>query len=431
MSRRKEEVTDDKSTLDDAMKLQRALGRMSLVEREARRVAMEDPTKQHNFWDTQPVPRLGSEVDGFGPIDATTTVADVRKDPYPLPAGFEWCETDIDNPQTITEVYTLLNKHYVEDDDNMFRFDYSVPFLMWALKPPGYRTEWHIGVRVQKTQNLVAFITGVPGTINVHHEVLPIAEINFLCVHKSLREKRLAPVLIKEITRRVNLLGIFQAVYTAGRVLPKPVSRCRYYHRNLNPKKLIEVGFSSLGRNMTIPRTTKLYKLPPAPLLPGIRPLQPADVPSACRLLNAHLTQFTLHAVFTEQEFGHMFLPRPDIVATYVITTGPPGAEEVTDFSGFYTLASTVIGHPVHKTLKAAYSYYNVATSVPLEALVKDTLIFAKSLNYDVFNCLDIMLNESVLKELKFGKGDGTLQYYLYNWRCPEMQPHQIGLVLL
>jgi glycylpeptide N-tetradecanoyltransferase len=50
-------------------------------------------------------------------------------------------------------------------------------------------------------------------------------------------------MLIKEITRRVNLLGVFQAVYTAGVVLPKPIAACRYYHRSLDPKKLIEIGF--------------------------------------------------------------------------------------------------------------------------------------------------------------------------------------------
>ncbi len=54
-----------------------------------------------------------------------------------------------------------------------------------------------------------------------------MVEINFLCVHKKLRSKRVAPVLIREITRRVNMTGIFQAVYTAGVVLPKPVSTCR------------------------------------------------------------------------------------------------------------------------------------------------------------------------------------------------------------
>ena len=55
-----------------------------------------------------------------------------------------------------------------------------------------------------------------------------MVEINFLCVHKKLRSKRVAPVLIKEITRRVNIKGLFQATYTAGVLLPKPVAKCRY-----------------------------------------------------------------------------------------------------------------------------------------------------------------------------------------------------------
>lgn len=54
-----------------------------------------------------------------------------------------------------------------------------------------------------------------------------MCEINFLCVHKKLRAKRLAPVLIREVTRRVNLKGVFQAAYTAGVVLPRPVASAR------------------------------------------------------------------------------------------------------------------------------------------------------------------------------------------------------------
>jgi glycylpeptide N-tetradecanoyltransferase len=56
----------------------------------------------------------------------------------------------------------------------------------------------------------------------------------------------LPPSLLQEITRRVNACDIWQAAYTAGVVLPKPVAVCRYWHRSLNPKKLIDVGFSSL-----------------------------------------------------------------------------------------------------------------------------------------------------------------------------------------
>lgn len=89
-----------------------------------------------------------------------------------------------------------------------------------------------------------------------------MVEINFLCVHKKLRSKRVAPVLIKEITRRVNVEGIFQAVYTAGVLLPKPIAICRYWHRSLNPKKLVDVQFSALHQRMTLQRMIRIYRLP-------------------------------------------------------------------------------------------------------------------------------------------------------------------------
>ena len=56
--------------------------------------------------------------------------------------------------------------------------------------------------------------------------------------------------------------------------------------------------------------------------------------------------------------------------------------------------------------------------------LLNDALILSKRLNFDVFNALDVLENDAFLKELKFGIGDGHLQYYLYNWRCaPAPRP--------
>ena len=82
---------------------------------------------------------------------------------------------------------------------------------------------------------------------------------------------------MQEITRRVNLLGVWQAAYTAGRHLPVPVATCQYWHRSLDPKKLIAVGFSRLQPRMTLARTLKLYKIPDTPQIPGIRLMRPAD----------------------------------------------------------------------------------------------------------------------------------------------------------
>lgn len=50
-------------------------------------------------------------------------------------------------------------------------------------------------------------------------------------------------------------------------------------------------------------------------------------------------------------------------------------------------------------------------------------------MGYDVFNALDLMENKLFLENLKFGIGDGNLQYYLYNWRCQKMEPNQVSLI--
>lgn len=59
---------------------------------------------------------------------------------------------------------------------------------------PGYFKDWHVGVRAAgkegKKGKLMGCITGIPMEANVHgRQRIPMAEINFLCVHKKLREK--------------------------------------------------------------------------------------------------------------------------------------------------------------------------------------------------------------------------------------------------
>ena len=129
----------------------------------------------------------------------------------------------------------------------------------------------------------------------------------------------------------------------------------------------------------------------------------------------------------------------------------------------FYSLPSTIIGNDKHKELRAAFSYYNIANSVDILDLVQDALICARNAGFDVFNALDIMENAQVsesnhwkccggaysaflewlvdfflffcvqfMKDVKFGIGDGHLQYYLSNWKVAKpLLPSQVGLVLL
>jgi len=391
----------------------------------------EQLTRERIFWDTQPVPKF-TEINNpefkEGEIEIDNKVENVPKEPFKLLEQFEWCDVDLTKEEELNDVYNFLYENYVEDEDNMFRFDYSKEFLKWALTPPGYFPEWHIGVRVSKNKKLVGFITGIPVHVHANQGKFKAAEINFLCVHKKLRSNRLAPVLIKEVTRRVHLKNQWQAIYTAGTLIPTPITQARYYHRSLNPKKLIDVKFSSLPPNQTMSRMIKLYKLPEETKIPGLREFKTKDIPAVTKLLNDYLKQFKVYLRFTQDEVKHWFLGRKDVIYTYVVEKD----KNITDLISFYCLPSSILKHEKYNQLKAAYCFYNIATSVTWPELFEDALILANREGFDVFNALNIMDNEKAFSDLKFSMGDGNLHYYLYNWRLSQpLAPHEMGVTLL
>lgn len=86
----------------------------------------------------------------------------------------------------------------------------------------------------------------------------------------------------------------------------------------------------------------------------------------------------------------------------------------MTDFISFFSLPSTVINHPKHDTLEAAYLFY-YATDVAFEPgadesgklkqrliqLGGDGLIIAKQAKFDVLNAVTLMDNVAFLEDLK------------------------------
>ncbi|KAI9747449.1 MAG: glycylpeptide N-tetradecanoyltransferase [Lichina confinis] len=382
----------------------------------------------YKFWQTQPVPKFDEQtVDQEGPI-VVIEPEKVSKEPSPLVEGFHWVTMDLTDDQELQEVYELLTGHYVEDVQETFRFKYSTSFLNWALKSPGWRKEWHVGVRATQSGKLVAFISGVPIQLRVRGNTVRCSEINYLCVHKKLRSKRLAPVLIKEITRRCNLVDIWQAIYTAGVILPKPISTCRYFHRCINWSKLYDVGFSYLPTHSTKARQVAKHNLPNETSLAGLRPMEQRDVEPVLQLLDRYLAKFDMAPAFTLEEIDHWLLSKSDqdqVVWTYVVED--PDSKKVTDFFSFYGLESSVIHKAKYDTVRAAYMFYYATEAAfqdddqklkaRLNVLIKDALIVAKRYDFDVMNALTLLDSPLFLTEQKFGPGDGRLHYYLYNYR--------------
>jgi glycylpeptide N-tetradecanoyltransferase len=317
---------------------------------------------------------------------------------------------------------------------------------------PGWRKEWHVGVRVKKEQKddssskpglLVAFISAVPLKIRVREQDVQTGEVNFLCVHKKLRNKRLAPSLIKEITRRINREGIWQGLYTGGTLLPTPITTTRYFHRPINWQRLYQLGFSSLPPGTTPAAQGIRFHIAASTSLAGFRDMRPDDAPRVRDLLDRYLARYDMVPRWDEAEFDHWVVdrtkdPKKRVVFAYVVET-PDG--KITDFISFYRLESTVIAKK--DNLHAGYLYYYATEAgigenvdVPklrtrLAALTNDMLVRAKQQSFDVMNALSLMDNALFLEKTKFKAGDGSLHYYLFNYRVRPISGGLDGVMRL
>lgn len=356
-----------------------------------------------------------------GPTDPIRTVDEVRKKPYGLPDGFEWSTCDINDDATASEIQKLLSEYYVEDPDAKFRLSYTKEFIQWALNCPGNNPNWYFGVRASATGRLLAFISATPLTGRVNDTVLPMAEVNFLCVHPKLRQKKLALLMIREVTRRINLTGVWQAVYTGATLRPGAISTARYWHRTLNPLKLHDVGFAEMNPKMSI-QTAERLAAPPATL--QTRPMTIDDVPWVTRILNENSKKYKLVQIFSEEEVAYTFLPRDDIIQSFVLNE--------TDFCSYYFLPSMVIGHQVHSNIRAAWGHYFVPGQLSMKDLIGEIIGWAAKAKHDVVNILDVSDHDTKsLWEHKFQPGTGTLHYYLFNWKLAQnLKQEEIGLIL-
>ena len=163
----------------------------------------------------------------------------------------------------------------------------------------------------------------------------PIAcNVNFLCVHKKLRSKRLAPVLIKEMVRRMNLLDFWHAIYSCEEAFPMPFSNSRNYIRTLNPKKLIDVGFTSCPNTIPVSEYCSFHKLPTKINIRGeVRLMRESDSKAVFELYKKINKHYDCTFMFKEAELLQTLLPRDGVITTLVVEDSD-GA--LTDFVSFY-----------------------------------------------------------------------------------------------
>ena len=349
----------------------------------------------HEFWNKQPVPQDKIVFKNDGEINSSR---ELRYEKNPLPEGYEWSSCTID------ELCIFLKENYIRDD--FFEFHYSKELIEWAIYPPGYRDEWNLAIREKESNKLIAFISGIPLDVCVNKKIIQMLQINFLCVSKHLRDTKFTPILIGELKRRMNLQNRWQAVYTVVKHLPTPIAKVTYWHRLINVNKLNKLRFSDAREQAYRIIGTSQF-----------REMNENDIPRVTKMLQEHLKKFKLSLNIDESYVRHWILPRKDTVYTYL-------SDEKDQFATFYSLDY------VHKqsgeTIKQAYTFYNVGNCL------KDAIIMARNRGFDVYNCVNVGVDDDELREHKFMEGTGYNHYYLWNWKInEEIKPKDIGFIMI
>ena len=371
----------------------------------------------YKFWKTQPIDISKNLLENKPVIDIDINT--VKKEPIILQEPFKWCDLDISNETELDLVYNFLLTYYCDDINDERKFHYSKETLKWFLMPYNYYKDLLVGVKVNG--KLVATIFGIPMTIKIYDKVIKMIEINFLCIHQSIRNKRLAPILIKEVTRRTNLHGIFQAFYTASSKLPNVLMNCLYYHRPLNVPKLVDIDFMTKPPKISIQGYSKLFKTIEKPTI-NIRPIKETDFIIACHMLNDYHKKFNISILFE-----HHFLFRKNVIESYVVETNGI----ISDFISFFFIPSKLLSNQKYSEITRGYLYYYFNTKTDLDKLVENGLYFMKQNGIDVVNCVKQYNNEQFINKLKFMEGTGGLNFYFFNWICPPIKYSDMAIIMI
>ena len=256
---------------------------------------------------------------------------------------------------------------------------------------------------------MIGFICGRTINIMLNNKQVQSAEINFLCLDKRIRNNKLCPLLINEITKRFNEIGIYEAIYTSEHLYNNILTNVSYYIRFLNIKKLIDIKY--IKTTAPINKLTHIYKLEPIKYKLKLIKLTSYNcslyLNKCFALYNEYYKKFDCYDVYDIDTFEKIFISNN--IDTYLLIDN----NILLDFISYYTIDITVVLKNINT--KDGYMYYYTNSSNNLKIMIELLLPILKDNSIDTFKALNIMDNTpEIFNDLKFINDNGDFNYYLY-----------------
>lgn len=379
------------------------------------------------FWINQPIIITGNGNDGL----INTNIFN-KTEPYKLPEGYRWCNLDLTELTQLSELSEFLKNHYVENDGSNFRLGYSTDILRFALLTPNYIKDLHIGIRSMNNNKLLAFISGSPCNVNIRGNIVSSCDVNFLCIHKKLRNKRLAPVLIKELTRRgFNKYNIKTAIYTSGTEFAPTITKAVYYHKYINIKKLIDYNFlpkKFINKNDLLDNSFNWSDL--GLDFCKLECNNPIYLSQIKNMYERYFSKFHLYKILSENEISHFFKNIDNSVYIYILKN----KDEILCVGGFYKV-DLITKNKTDIPLQLGFLWYTFSkknvTASCFRKFINQIINCAEKEGIDFLSTTNTHIHQNYLNQTGFVRTNNPLYFYFANWKTEYIKEINQGFMVI
>ena len=388
---------------------------------------------KHKFWCKQPMTEMNEIVAKDTLINKPIGELTISNVPTKLPTDFEWMNLKLSNKEHMERLLILLNTYYTSS--NQFSQIHTEEFMKWYYDEKSI----HLCVKSSKHNLFVGYVCGKIVKSQVNRLKSDFIEVRLLCVHQQLRNKKLVPCLITELTRQFNLLGYDKSFFSSNVYINKPLISTKNYLRPINVDRLLNTGFLKIdtkNTNITEENIKQANEVIVENKSKNFVKMEEYHLEPAFNLFNTYIDKYNFHPLFTFEEFTHLFYNNK-FVKSYVFIEKENEDDDdedayVIDFASYYVTEIEVLKTDyVNKIIKKGTLFYYTSSDATIYSILKNILIAAKENYVDVFSASNIMEHGEVLKELNFEEFGHDLHYYLYNWKVKTMNNNQIGMITM
>lgn len=397
---------------------------------------------QPSVWDDFPMKRNNRLMNYVIQSDFELDLPDRIK----LPKGFQFIELKINDHSD--RIAAFLNQHYSDHPDRIVYTDEYIESIYKCSKkhfkklrniPIDY---WLIGVEDRSSGEMYGFVSARPMTYYIDGRIINGMFIDKLCTHTSCRNKKMAIVLLKEMYRKLRTVQNdcsaifhtgsdlpFQGISQKSRVLEKTFIKNEEQLQEARSEieKLTEQRNVSSDPGIIKQLNLRIMELESISIIPTndihqIRLANKRDIDDLMKIYYKYTQNYRFYRIFNKKEFENTFLPKKDMIYTYVLTNSAGEVKDFVTINVFYDGNAKKIAHIWY------ISFFNEDL---LHLFMKNVLFILKESDFDKVLCHEWCGVSDVLTqklEFKECKSITNTAWYAFNYNTKTVSHSECGM---